>query len=46
MNFLNRLLKRPENESPYLILVVGYAAEGATVPRITRKSFHEICTIV
>ena len=46
MNFLNRLLKRPENESPYLILVVGNAAEGATVPRITKKSFHEICTIV
>jgi nitroreductase len=43
MNFLNSILKRPENETPYLILVVGYAAPDATVPDIERKSFEEIC---
>jgi nitroreductase len=43
MNFLNSILKRPENETPYLILVVGYAARDASVPDIGRKSFEEIC---
>ncbi len=43
MNFLNSILKRPENETPYLILVVGYAARDATVPDIGRKSFEDIC---
>jgi nitroreductase len=43
MSFLNNILKRPENETPYLILVVGYAARDATVPEIERKSFEEIC---
>jgi iodotyrosine deiodinase len=28
MGFLNRILTRPENERPFLLLVVGYAAEG------------------
>lgn len=33
MRFLNRICGRPENEKPYMILVAGHAAEGATVPR-------------
>jgi iodotyrosine deiodinase len=37
MNFLNEILGRPSNEKPFLLLVVGYPAEGATVPGITRK---------
>lgn len=32
MNFLNKLCDRPEAEKPYILLVVGYPAEGAEVP--------------
>ncbi|MBT5146686.1 MAG: nitroreductase family protein [Gemmatimonadetes bacterium] len=46
MGFLNELLQRPESERPYLLLVVGYPAEGATVPAIERKSLDEIATFV
>ena len=46
MKFLNEILKRPEHEAPYLILVVGYPAEDATVPAISRKSMDVISTFV
>ena len=38
MGFLNQILGRPENEKPVLILVVGYPAEGAVVPKIRKKN--------
>ena len=44
MRFLNELLGRPTHERPFLLLVVGYPAEGATVPRITKKPLDEIAT--
>jgi iodotyrosine deiodinase len=44
--FLNRILGRPENERPFLLLVVGYPAEGATVPDIHKKTLAEIVTFV
>jgi nitroreductase len=44
MNFLNEILKRPRNERPMLILVVGYPAEDTMVPDINRKSLDEIAT--
>lgn len=44
MGFLNELLGRPENERPFLLLVVGYPADGATVPVITKKLLDEIAT--
>lgn len=37
MGFLNEILDRPANEKPFLLLVVGYPADGATVPAIERK---------
>jgi nitroreductase len=38
MNFLNEICGRPETEKPFLLLVVGYPAEGATIPvHATRK---------
>ncbi|MDC1221509.1 nitroreductase family protein [Salibacteraceae bacterium] len=43
MNFLTKILKRPDNERPYLLLPVGYADENAKVPNLTRKSFEEVC---
>ncbi|HXG44543.1 MAG TPA: nitroreductase family protein [Gemmatimonadales bacterium] len=44
MGFLNELLGRPPHERPFLLLVVGYPAEGARVPRLARKSLEEIAT--
>lgn len=41
MGFLNEILDRPKNESPYLILVVGYPAEDAEIPEITKKPLDE-----
>ena len=46
MKFLNQILKRPEHETPYLILVVGYPAEGATVPNIARKPWEQVATFL
>ncbi len=43
MNFLREILHRPVNEVPYLLIPVGYPAEGARVPDIRKKSFDEIC---
>jgi len=46
MRFLNEILSRPAHERPYLILVVGYPAENARVPAITKKPLEEIATFV
>lgn len=46
MGFLNEILGRPSHERPFLILVVGYLAEGATVPDISKKPLEEIATFV
>lgn len=42
MNFLNKILGRPENEKPFLLLVAGFAAEDALVPDISRKPIEDI----
>ncbi|MBT33998.1 MAG: nitroreductase family protein [Thalassobius sp.] len=42
MNFLVKVLDRPKNEKPYLLIPVGYAPENATVPDIKRKSKEEV----
>ena len=42
LNFLHKILGRPENERPYLLLPVGYPAEDAKVPDIKRKGLDEI----
>ncbi len=42
MNFLQRVLDRPENERPYLLLPVGLPAEDAHVPAIERKGLKEV----
>ena len=46
MGFLNEILGRPENERPFLILVVGYPEPEATVPELQRKSLDEIATFI
>lgn len=42
MNFLQKILKRPSNEKPYLLIPVGYPAENAEVPDIAKKDLSEI----
>lgn len=44
MGFLRDILERPERERAFLILVVGYPAEGVEVPDITKKALAEIAT--
>ena len=46
MGFLNRVLGRPAQEKPYLILVVGYPAKDAKVPVISKKRLDEIATFL
>jgi nitroreductase len=41
MKFLNEILGRPKSERPFLLLVVGYPAEDARVPDISRKSLED-----
>ena len=42
MNFLTKILNRPENERPFLLLPVGYPAIETFVPKLTRKPIEEI----
>lgn len=48
MAFLNELCGRPASEKPYLLLVVGYPAENATVPThaLLKKSLAEIASVI
>lgn len=46
MNFLSQILGRPENERPFLLLVVGYPAPDAQVPEISKKTLDEIATFL
>jgi iodotyrosine deiodinase len=46
MGFLNDILHLPPDEKPFLLLVVGYPAEDAQVPAITKKSLEEIATFI
>lgn len=46
MGFLNEILGRPPNERPFLILVAGYPADDARVPRITKKPLDDIATFL
>lgn len=42
MNFLQQILNRPENEKPFLLLPVGYAADEVEVPDLKRKELEEV----
>ncbi len=46
MAFLREMLNRPENERPFVVLVSGYPAEGATVPNLKKKPLSEVTTFV
>lgn len=42
MNFLTKILKRAENERPFLLIPVGYPAKETFVPKLERKPLTEI----
>jgi iodotyrosine deiodinase len=42
MNFLSKILNRPENERPFLLIPVGYPADETYVPLLQRKNLNEI----
>ena len=42
MNFLGKILNRPENEKPFLLVPVGYPADECWVPDLQRKALDEI----
>jgi len=42
MGFLSRVLERPANERPFLLIPVGYPAPDATVPDLSKKSLDEV----
>ena len=46
MKFLNKILARPASERPFLILVTGYPASNASVPKITKFQLDQIATFV
>ncbi|MCB0755508.1 MAG: nitroreductase family protein [Flavobacteriales bacterium] len=42
MNFLSKVLGRPENEKPFLLIPVGFPAVDATVPKLERKTLEQM----
>ena len=46
MGFLRTVLGRPAHEKPFLLLVVGYPADDALVPDISKKPPGELFSIV
>lgn len=42
MNFLVKILKRPQNERPFLLIPVGYPADKCMVPDLQRKPLELI----
>ena len=46
MGFLNEILDRPRNETPFLLLVAGYPREDAEVPDIEKLPFDTVVRYV
>ncbi|HOX82553.1 MAG TPA: nitroreductase family protein [Chryseolinea sp.] len=42
MNFLSKILNRPENERPFLLIPVGYPADETFVPELKRKELSKV----
>jgi hypothetical protein len=42
MGFLAKALDRPANERAFLLIPVGYPADGCQVPALDRKGLDEI----
>ncbi len=48
MGFLNEICGRPDEEKPYILMVVGYPAEDATIPAhaMEKKPLGEIASFI
>lgn len=46
MGFLTAILGRPASEKPYLLLPVGFPAQGAEVPDFCKRPLHETATFI
>ena len=46
MTFLNKILDRPKNEKPFVLLVVGFPKLNCSVPKFAsqKKSLDQIST--
>jgi hypothetical protein len=46
MGFLNEICQRQASDKAYILLIVGYPAANATIPRhaTEKKTLHEIAT--
>ncbi len=44
MDFLGKILERPANERPFLLIPIGFPAPGATVPDLRRKPLEAVRT--
>ena len=42
MGFLAKVLRRPPNERPFLLIPVGYPADGCEVPDLERKGLDQV----
>ena len=42
MNFLAKILGRPQNEKPFMLLPVGYPSADCRVPELARKGYEDI----
>jgi nitroreductase len=42
MRFLTELLERPDNERPFILFPIGYPADDAVVPNLTRRPLDEV----
>ena len=46
MGFLAKILARPTNEKPYLLIPVGYPAPDAEVPDIRKKGIEDVRIVI
>ena len=46
MQFLRKILGRPDNETAMMILVVGYPEQGTKVPDLYKKKLEEIALFI
>lgn len=46
MTFLNKILVRPSNEKAFMILVVGYPSDTASIPVLKKKKLDEFALFI
>ena len=46
MGFLEKILNRPKNERAVLLIPVGFPSVDAMVPKLEKKAFEQICSIL